>query len=121
MIETYILSAFVSPPSIRVSATQRDVNRPLWHKMINERICLSRGFPGGTEVKNSSANAGDARGMDSIPGVKDPLEEGMATHSSFLTWEISRPEEPGGYSLRDRKESDTTEQLHMRAHLLRPL
>ena len=121
MIETYILSAFVSPPSIRVSATQRDVNRPLWYKMINERICLSRGFPGGTEVKNSSANAGDAIGMDSIPGAKDPLEEDMATHSSILTWEISWPEESGGYGLWDCKESDTTEQLHVCAHPLRPL
>ena len=89
--------------------------------MINERICLSRGFPGGTEVKNSSANAGDAIGMDSIPGAKDPLEEDMATHSSILTWEISWPEESGGYGLRDYKESDTTEQLHVCAHPLRPL
>ena len=84
MIETYILSAFVSPLSTRVSATQRDVNRHPWHKVINERICLSRGFPGGTDVKDSSANAGDASGMASIPGSKDPLEEEMATHSSNL-------------------------------------
>ena len=27
---------------------------------------------------------------------EDPLEEGMATHSSILPWEIPRPEEPGG-------------------------
>ena len=25
---------------------------------------------------------------------KDPLEQGMATHSSILAWEISWPEEP---------------------------
>ena len=121
MIETYILSAFVSPPSIRVSATRRDVNRHSWYKMINERICLSRGFTGATDAKNSSANAGDARGMASIPGLKDPLEEEMATHSSILAWEISWPEESGGYSLRGCKESDTTEQPRRRAHLLRPL
>ena len=29
-------------------------------------------------------------------GREDPLEEGMATHSSVLAWRISRPEEPGG-------------------------
>ena len=29
-------------------------------------------------------------------GVEDPLEEGMATHSSTLTWRIPRTEEPGG-------------------------
>ena len=27
---------------------------------------------------------------------EDPLEEGMATHSSILTWEIPWTEEPGG-------------------------
>ena len=27
---------------------------------------------------------------------EDPLEEEMATHSSILTWEIPRTEEPGG-------------------------
>ena len=27
---------------------------------------------------------------------KDPLEEGMATHSSILSWRTSWTEEPGG-------------------------
>ena len=29
-------------------------------------------------------------------GWEDPLEEGMATHSSILAWRIPRTEEPGG-------------------------
>ena len=29
-------------------------------------------------------------------GQEDPLEEGMATHSSILAWEIPWTEEPGG-------------------------
>ena len=29
-------------------------------------------------------------------GWKDPLEKGMATHSSFLAWEIPWTEDPGG-------------------------
>ena len=29
-------------------------------------------------------------------GWEDPLEKGMATHSSFLTWGIPWTEEPGG-------------------------
>ena len=29
-------------------------------------------------------------------GWEDPLEEGMATHSSILTWTIPWTEEPGG-------------------------
>ena len=33
-------------------------------------------------------------GVQSL-GQEDPLEEGMATHSSILTWRIPRTEEPG--------------------------
>ena len=45
-------------------------------------------------------------------GQEDPLERGMATHSSILAWRISWTEKPGGlYSLWGRKESDTTELL----------
>ena len=29
-------------------------------------------------------------------GGEDPLEEGMATHSSILAWRIPGTEEPGG-------------------------
>ena len=29
-------------------------------------------------------------------GGEDPLEEGMATHSSILAWRITWTEEPGG-------------------------
>ena len=29
-------------------------------------------------------------------GQEDPLEKGMATHSSVLSWEIPWTEEPGG-------------------------
>ena len=31
-------------------------------------------------------------------GQEDPLEEGMATHSSILAWRLPWTEEPGGYS-----------------------
>ena len=45
-------------------------------------------------------------------GWEDPLEKGMATHSSILAWRIPWTEEPGGlYSPWDHKESDRTEQL----------
>ena len=30
------------------------------------------------------------------PGWEDPLEEGLATHSSILAWKIPWREEPGG-------------------------
>ena len=41
-------------------------------------------------------------------GQEDPLEKGMATHSSILAWEIPWTEDPGGYSPWDCKESATT-------------
>ena len=31
-------------------------------------------------------------------GLEDPLEKGVATHSSILAWRIPRTEEPGGHS-----------------------
>ena len=39
-------------------------------------------------VKNLPANAGDSRDVGSIPGPEDPLEKGVAAHSSILAWEI---------------------------------
>ena len=47
-------------------------------------------------VKNLSANAGDIRDVGSIPGLEDPLDEGMATHSSILAWRTPWTEKPGG-------------------------
>ena len=40
---------------------------------------------------------------------EDPLEEGMATHSSILAWKIPWTEEPGGLQSWGHKESDMTE------------
>ena len=47
-------------------------------------------------IKNLPANAGDMRDTGSVPGWEDPLEEGIATHSSILAWRIPWTEEPGG-------------------------
>ena len=49
-------------------------------------------------VKNLPANAGDVKDIkDVVPylGLKDPLEEGMASHSSILAWRILWTEELG--------------------------
>ena len=45
-------------------------------------------------VKNPPANAGET--WVQPLGQEDPLEEGMATHSSILAWRISWTEELGG-------------------------
>ena len=42
-------------------------------------------------------------------GQKDPLEKGMATHSSILAWRILWTEELGVLPSMDYKELDTTE------------
>ena len=47
-------------------------------------------------VKNPPTNAGDIRDAVRSLSQKDPLEEGMATHSSILSWRIPWREEPGG-------------------------
>ena len=55
---------------------------------------------------NLPANAEDA---GSIPGLEDPLEKEMATHSNILAWEIPWTEEPDGLQfLGSQKELDTT-------------
>ena len=44
-------------------------------------------------VKNPPANARETL-VQSL-GQEDPMEEGMATHSSILAWTIPQTEEPG--------------------------
>ena len=44
-------------------------------------------------------------------GWKDPLEKGMATHSSIRAWRIQWTKSLVGYSPWNHKESDTTERL----------
>ena len=52
---------------------------------------ITQGFLGGSVVKNPPA-------MQEKQGQEDPLEKGMATHSSMLAWEIPWTEDPGSYS-----------------------
>ena len=56
-------------------------------------IAVFMGFPGGADGKESAA-------MREIwvrsLGWEEPLEEGMATHSSILAWRIPMEKEPGG-------------------------
>ena len=41
------------------------------------------GFPSGSEGRESACDAGD---VGSVCGSGEPLEKGMATHSSILAW-----------------------------------
>ena len=56
----------------------------------------SKGFTEGPAGKESPCNAGDTGDVGLVPGLEDPLEEGMATHSSILGWSIPWTEEPVG-------------------------
>ena len=51
------------------------------------------GFFSGSAVKNLPAK--QETWVQPL-GQEDPLEKGMATHSSVLAWEIPWTEEPGG-------------------------
>ena len=56
-------------------------------------VCSWRGFLDGSDSKESACNAGE---LGLILGWEDPLEKGLATHSSVLAWKILGTEEPGG-------------------------
>ena len=73
-------------------------------------------------VKSLPANAGDKRDVGSIPGSGDPMEEGMATHSSILTWRIPWTEEPGGLQSIElqRAGHDRSDLALAHAHIHRP-
>ena len=53
------------------------------------------GFPSGSAVKNLPATQEPKETWVRSLGQKDPLEEGMATHSSILAWRIPWTEESG--------------------------
>ena len=54
------------------------------------------GLPWWLSSKESTCDAGATGDAGSIPGSGRSREEGMATHSSVLAWEIPWTDEPGG-------------------------
>ena len=50
---------------------------------------------------------------------EDPLEKGMATHSSIFAWKILWKEELQGLQSKGCKESETTKQLSTQTHPLK--
>ena len=57
----------------------------------NKKKKKLRDFPGGSDGKELACNAGDPGSL----GQEDPLEKGMATHTSILARRIPWTEEPG--------------------------
>ena len=72
-----------------------------------------RGFPGGSVVKESACNAGDAGTMGSVPG--------LGRSHRFNAWRNPWTESLAGYSPWDHKELDMTEATdHSIAHSTLP-
>ena len=70
--KSFSFPCFVFPPPFHGATSLTTSSYPL-------------GFPGGSDGKESAYSVGD---LGLIPGWKDPLEKGTATHSSILAWRI---------------------------------
>ena len=57
---------------------------------------VDHGFPGGSAVENLPMMQEPQEMQVQSLDQADPLEKGMATHSSILTWRIPGIEEPSG-------------------------
>ena len=64
-------------------------------------------FSGGSDGKESACQCKRHRAQSL--GQEDPLEKGMAIHSSILAWRIAWAEGPSRLQSKCRKELDTTE------------
>ena len=64
--------------------------RETFKYMVFKPIYLSIGFPGGSDGKESAMQETWVPSL----GQEDPLEKGMATHSSILAWRIPQTKEP---------------------------
>ena len=67
------------------------------------------GFPDSSVVKNPPAMQETQGTPVQSLGREDPLEKGMATHSSIFAWEIHGQRSLAGHSPYGQKESDTSE------------
>ena len=64
-------------------------------KFIEQIRPAERAFPVVLVLKNLPTNTQDESWVPSL-GRENPLEEGMATHSSILAWRTPWTEQPGG-------------------------
>ena len=74
-------------------STRNDIQHPVINQNGNEceKKRIWQGFPGGSDGKEFSCNAGDP---GSIPGLGRSPGEGNGNHSSILAWRITWTEEP---------------------------
>ena len=86
-----------------------------------QQLFLFNSFPGAASGKEPTCQCTRCKREMQVwsLGWEDPLEEGMATHSSILAWEVPWTEEPG-HSPQGRKESDMTEVTTQIVILVKP-
>ena len=70
------------------------------------------GFPGFASGKEPGCHSRRLKRCGFDPFQEDPLEEGMATHSSILAWTIPWTEEPGGATVHAVTKSGTRLKQH---------
>ena len=66
-----------------------------WLSYWTTKKYCSWDFPNSSAIKNPSAMQEMQEPWVQAQGQEDPLDEGMATHSSILAWKIPQTEEPG--------------------------
>ena len=95
------------PGALQSTGSQRVAHD--WVTELNHFTPLGQVFPGDAVVKNLFAM--QETWVQSF-GQGDSLEEGMATHSSVLAWEVPRIEEPGGLQSTGHKELNMAQSLN---------
>ena len=108
---TMVLSTTNSPPPPGLSQLSTItsyacwVNTQLRNSIACEHILYLKAYRHALAVLPYHGQAGGASGKEPAckcgldPSVRNPLEEGMATHFSILAWRIPRTEEPGRLQL----------------------
>ena len=71
------------------------VDSKIWHK-FKRTYLWNGGFPGGASNKEPACQCRRREMQVWSLGREDPLEEGMAPHSSIPAWRIPWTEEPSG-------------------------
>ena len=101
------------PPGLRSLFPLLRLKRKEWHNKSFSLIAFYLASQVGSVGKESACNAGDAGDVGSSLHREDPLEEGMAAHSSTLAWRIPWAEEPGGlHSMRSWRKPLSLQRAH---------